>query len=305
MRIIYMGTPDFAVLPLKNLAKKHEVVLVVSQADKPKGRGHKLQPTPVKACAVELGIEVFQPESLKDPSTFEYLRSFKPDVIVVAAYGKILPECILKLPPCGCINIHASLLPKYRGAAPINRAIMNGDKIGGVTIMYMAEGVDTGDMLLQKSFDISEMNVGEYHDKLSELGSEALLEALDNICCGQCCPIKQNESEATYAPKITKEELFLPFEMNAKDAFNMIRGLSPAPCAYIVFGGKRIKIVECELCEKTGEAGKVICADKNGITIAFCDGSITLKRIRPEGSGEMSGGAYYVGHASEFCEEKK
>ena len=300
MRVIFMGTPDFSVLPLRRIAEKHEVVLVVSQPDKPKGRGYKLLPTPVKACAEELGIEVYQPEKLNDESVVEYLRSFNSDIVVVAAYGKKLPVSILEMPKYKCINIHASLLPKYRGAAPINRAIMNGDKTGGVTIMYMAEGMDTGDMVLQRSFDISSMTAGEYHDRLSEVGSDAVLEAMELIESGSAHPIKQNDEEATHAAKITKEECFIPFDTDATAAYNKIRGLSPSPCAYIEFCGKRIKIVECELSTDTGDIGKVLSADKNGIKLAFVGGSIIMKRIRPEGSGEMTGWAYVLGHESEF-----
>ncbi|MBP3387774.1 MAG: methionyl-tRNA formyltransferase [Clostridia bacterium] len=300
MRVIYMGTPDFSVLPLRRIAERHEVVLAVTQPDKPKGRGYKMLPTPVKECAQSLGIEVYQPEKINDEAVIEYLRSFEADIIVVAAYGKKLPVSILEMPKYKCINIHASLLPKYRGAAPINRAIMNGDKTGGVTIMNMAEGMDTGDIVLQRSFDISTMTAGEYHDRLSEVGSDAVLEAMELIESGRACPVKQNDDEATHAAKITKEECLVEFDMNATAAYNKIRGLSPVPCAYIVLNGKRIKIVECELSCDEGESGKVLCADKNGIKIAFDGGSIVLKRIRPEGSGEMTAWAYVLGHEAEF-----
>lgn len=300
MRVIYMGTPDFSVLPLRRIAERHEVVLAVTQPDKPKGRGYKMLPTPVKECAQSLGIEVYQPEKINDEAVIEYLRSFEADIIVVAAYGKKLPVSILEMPKYKCINIHASLLPRYRGAAPINRAIMNGDKTGGVTIMNMAEGMDTGDIVLQRSFDISTMTAGEYHDRLSEVGSDAVLEAMELIESGRACPVKQNDDEATHAAKITKEECLVEFDMNATAAYNKIRGLSPVPCAYIVLNGKRIKIVECELSCDEGESGKVLCADKNGIKIAFDGGSIVLKRIRPEGSGEMTAWAYVLGHEAEF-----
>lgn len=300
MRVIYMGTPDFSVLPLRRIAERHEVVLAVTQPDKPKGRGYKMLPTPVKECAQSLGIEVYQPEKINDEAVIEYLRSFEADIIVVAAYGKKLPVSILEMPKYKCINIHASLLPRYRGAAPINRAIMNGDKTGGVTIMNMAEGMDTGDIILQRSFDISTMTAGEYHDRLSEVGSDAVLEAMELIESGRACPVKQNDDEATHAAKITKEECLVEFDMNATAAYNKIRGLSPVPCAYIVLNGKRIKIVECELSCDEGEPGKVLCADKNGIKIAFDGGSIVLKRIRPEGSGEMTAWAYVLGHEAEF-----
>ncbi len=300
MRVIYMGTPDFSVLPLRRIAERHEVVLAVTQPDKPKGRGYKMLPTPVKECAQSLGIEVYQPEKINDEAVIEYLRSFEADIIVVAAYGKKLPVSILEMPKYKCINIHASLLPRYRGAAPINRAIMNGDKTGGVTIMNMAEGMDTGDIILQRSFDISTMTAGEYHDRLSEVGSDAVLEAMELIESGRACPVKQNDDEATHAAKITKEECLVEFDMNATAAYNKIRGLSPVPCAYIVLNGKRIKIVECELSCDEGESGKVLCADKNGIKIAFVGGSIVLKRIRPEGSGEMTAWAYVLGHEAEF-----
>lgn len=300
MRVIYMGTPDFSVLPLKKIAAVHEVVLAVTQPDKPKGRGYKMLPTPVKECAQSLGIEVYQPEKINEESVIEYLRSFNADIIVVAAYGKKLPPEILEMPKYKCINIHASLLPKYRGAAPINRAIMNGDKIGGVTIMNMAEGMDTGDIVLQKSFDISKMTAGEYHDKLSEVGSDAVLEAMELIERGKACPVKQNDDEATHAAKLSKEECFVSFDMNAEEAYNKIRGLSPVPCAYIVLNEKRMKIIECELSSDVAAAGTVLSADKNGIKIAFVGGSVLMKRIRPEGSGEMTAWAYVLGHEAEF-----
>lgn len=226
MRIVFMGTPAFAAEALRALCEDggHDVALVVTNPDKPSGRGHKLTPPPVKDYALSRGIEVFQPLTLRDESARETLRAVGADVFIVAAYGKLLPPEILALPPLGCVNIHASLLPRWRGAAPINRAVMAGDAVGGVTVMYMAEGLDTGDMILKKELPIPpQMTAGEYHDRLAVLGGEAINEYLALAASGTVPREKQDDASATYAAKLTDDDRRLDFAAAAQG------GLQPHP----------------------------------------------------------------------------
>lgn len=293
-----MGTPDFAVPALKKLITTEDVVLVVTQPDKPKGRGYTLQPSPVKQTAVDAGIEVYQPQTLKDEAVVEKLRELKPDVIIVAAYGKILPESILNIPPLGCINIHASLLPKYRGAAPINRAIMDGETVGGVTIMYMEKGLDTGDIILRKPVDIPpDMTAGEYHSILSALGADAMVETLENFKNGRTTRTKQDDNLATYAAKIDKSECEIDFTLPASVIVNHIRGLSPFPGAYTEICGKRTKLYGAVESNGKGKPGEILQADCSAgcLEIACGEGSIMICDVQPEGCRLMSTKAYLTG----------
>lgn len=290
-----MGTPDFALFSLDALVKSGEdVVGVVTQPDKPKGRGLTLTPPPVKAYAIEHGIEVYQPTTLKDGAFLETLQALDPEMIVVVAYGKILPKYVLDYPKYGCINIHGSLLPKYRGAAPMQRAIMDGEKVSGVTSMYMAEGLDTGDMLIKEEVEISEDdNFETVHDKLGEAGARVILLTVEAAKSGTLKPEKQDDSLSTYAAKIEKAECLVDFSMDAHTIHNHIRGLSPFPLAFTYLpNGKMLKIVRAhfESAKDTGEYGKVIRADKNGIAVAAKDGLVVIEVATPEGKKAQSAG---------------
>ena len=231
LKILFMGTPDFAEMCLRTLVENgQKVVGVISQPDKQKGRGMKVQYCDVKRYALENNLEVYQPETLKDGAILPLLEELNPDIIVVVAYGKILPEYVLKFPKYGCINVHGSLLPEYRGASPIQRAVIDGKKITGVTTMYMDKGLDTGDMLLKREYEIGEnTNTGEAFDDLAKIGAELLLETLDGLEKGSITPIPQNENSATYAEKIFKDECAVDFDEKAQTVHNKIRGLYPFP----------------------------------------------------------------------------
>lgn len=294
-KIVYMGTPDFAVEPLKRICEAgHNVSLVVTQPDKQRGRGMAFTPTPVKAFAMERGIRVFQPQSLKDEEAQSIIKAENADYIIVAAYGKILPKAVLEAAKGGCVNIHASLLPKHRGAAPINRAIMEGDTLGGVTIMYMAEGLDTGDMILSREMAIPDtMTAGEYHDALSVLGAEAICQFLSEETHTRTV---QDDSFATYAAKIEKSETEIDFTQNAVTVYNKIRGLSPYPSAFAVINSRRFKLISAALGNGKGEAGSVISATDKGIEIACGEGSVLITTIQPEGKRAMSAASFLAGN---------
>ena len=298
MRVLFMGTPDFAIPTLRALATKHEVVCVVSQPDKPKGRGMQLHPTPVKAAAIELGIEVRQPVTLKDQAFLPDLTELHPDVIVVVAYGKILPEYVLNFPKYGCINGHGSLLPAYRGAAPMQRAIMEGNKVTGMTTMQMAKGLDTGDMLEKAEVEITpDDNFETIHDKLAEAGANLMLSTLAGLEAGTITPIKQEDALATYAAKIEKADCLLNFNRSAVELHDQIRGLSPIPLAFTKLNGKLLKIVASKVSTETsGKApGTVLSTDKGVIAVATGDGILHITDVLPEGKGRMSAAAFVNG----------
>lgn len=298
MRTMFMGTPDFGLGCLDVLYEKTDVAGVVSQPDRQKGRGHKLMPTPVKARAEALGIPVFQPERIKGGEFLETLKKLNPELIVVVAYGKILPEYILDYPKYGCINVHASLLPKLRGAAPIQRSIMNGDTMTGVTTMMMDKGLDTGDMLIKSEIEITDtMTGGELFDKLSEIGAEVLSETIDRLKDGSLQRIPQNHDEFTYAPMLGKETAHIKWEDSGKNIYNLVRALNPVPLAFTVMDGKIFKITECSYSEKPLPAGAVGKYEKNlGLPIGCGDGSVYIRKFKPQGKGEMSVDDYLRGH---------
>lgn len=298
MRIVFMGTPDFAVASLEALYEAdQEVALVVTQPDRPKGRGYKLTPSPVKSFALEHGTEVISPESLKDEEVIAKLESVNADLFIVTAYGRILSKRILDIPRLGCVNIHASLLPAWRGAAPINRAVMSGDKIGGVTVMFMDEGMDTGDMIIKRSLEIeSDWDAGVYHDALAELGKAALKDFILLAEKGDIPREKQDGTLATYAAKIGNDDAFLSFEESAEDTCNRIRGLSPFPASFFFMEGRRIKVKRAVISDGKGECGTVISTDKGGIELACRDGSVILTVICPEGKGQCDCESYLRGH---------
>lgn len=301
MRILFMGTPDFALFSLRALCESGaEVVGVVTQPDKPKGRGYELMPPPVKVYAMEKGIPVYQPTTLKDGAFDETLRALDPEVIAVVAYGKILPPSVLHYPKYGCINVHGSLLPRYRGAAPMQRAIMEGETETGVTTMYMAEGLDTGDMLLTARVPIEECdNFETIHDKLGAIGAETLLQTLDALERGEIVPMPQDERLATYAAKIEKKDCVLDFSRSARELHDQIRGLSPIPLSFThTPDGKMLKILESRV--STAEiggcaTGTVLSLDNGVITVATGKGTLELLRVLPEGKGRMLAADYIRG----------
>ncbi len=293
--IVFMGTPDFAVEALKRIYEDgHNISLVITQPDKQRGRGMAFTPSPVKAYALEKGLKVYQPQSLKDEEAQSIIKAENADYIVVAAYGKILPKAVLEAAKGGCVNIHASLLPRHRGAAPINRAVMEGDTVGGVTLMQMAEGLDTGDMLLVKETPISDtMTAGEYHDCLAQLGADAISEFLAG---DGFVPVPQNDAFATYAAKIEKSEAEVDFGLDNTAVYNKIRGLSPYPCAFAFIGGKRYKLISAEKGEGSGAAGTVLSAKAEGIEIACGKGSVVITTLQPEGKRAMTAAQFLAGN---------
>lgn len=294
-----MGTPEFAATILSYLADSgHEVGYAVSQPDKAKNRGKKLQPTPVKEEAEKRGIAVLQPEKIKQNEEFlGILREYAPDLIVVAAYGKILPKEILDLPRCGCINVHGSLLPKYRGAAPVQRSIMEGEEITGVTLMYMAEGLDTGDMLAKAETTTAGKTSDVLMDEIAHIGGKLLVEKLPEIEAGTLERVKQDDSLATYAPMIFKEDGRLDFEKTPEEIERLVRGLSPWPGAYTLLDGESFKIWAAEPTgEKTDMAGGTILATSaKGIDIACGGGVLRLTEVQAPGKKRMAAGDYLRG----------
>ncbi|MBP5154971.1 MAG: methionyl-tRNA formyltransferase [Clostridia bacterium] len=299
MRIVFMGTPEFAVSSLEALYESgQDVVLAVTQPDRPKGRGYVLTPSPVKVCALEHGTEVITPEKMRDESVLETLKNAKADMFVVTAFGKILPQSVLDIPPMGCVNVHASLLPKLRGAAPINRAVMNGDTSGGITLMYMDAGMDTGDIISEHETEIpADWDAGDYHDALMEMSKSALKGFIELCESGKSIPRKkQDDGEATYAPKITGEDTLLDFGADCVSVCNRIRSLAPAPCAYFLLCGKRIKVRKAIVSDGSGKPGEVISCDRGGIEIACGKGSVIIKSLCPEGKSLTDAESYLRGH---------
>lgn len=296
MKIMFMGTPDFAVPSLAALAAAgHEIVAVVTGQDKPRGRGCILSPTPVKAFAQAAGLPVYQPLTLRDGAAAALLEETKPDAVVVVAFGKILPPYVLQFPRLGCINVHGSLLPAYRGAAPMQRAIMNGDSVTGVTVMYMAEGIDTGDMIAKACVPIgADEDFEVIHDRLAAAGAELLVRTLAEIEAGRAVREKQDDAKATYAPKITKEELYTDFSAGAFSLHCKVRGTSPFPLSYTKTpDGKLLKIVRTALPgTDTAAAPGTVCGineKENSLRVACGDGKcIDLAVVIPEGRAKMN-----------------
>ena len=303
MKIVFMGTPEFAVPSLEALvAAGHQVVGVFSQPDKPKNRGMKLQPTPVKLCAMVHDLPVYQPTKLRDGTALETIRSLAPELIVVAAYGRILPQEILDYPKYGCINVHSSLLPKYRGAAPINWAILNGEETTGVSIMYMAKELDAGDVILQKETPIGpDEDAQALTVRLADLGAEALSEAVAAIGNGTAARTPQDESRQTYASMLTKEMSPIDWTRSAREIDCQVRGLIPWPCAACDLAGQRFKVYRTAPGEQTGAApGTVLSAGKQGIQVACGRGeSLYLTEIQAEGGKRMAAASYLLGHPLE------
>lgn len=308
MKLIFMGTPDFAAVSLKKLIEKgYEILAVFTQTDKPKGRGNKLAFSPVKELALEQSIPIYQPKTLKDGQYDEIIREYAPDAIAVAAYGKILPRSILDIPPLGCVNLHGSLLPKYRGAAPIQRSVLNGDKITGVTTMLMADGIDTGDMLEKVEAEIGENETaGELFDRLAEIGAELFAHTLGELAENRLTPQKQNEAEATYAPMLSKAEGVIDFSKPAEQVHNLIRGLSDWPCAVAYLNGKRLKIYKSEITTPPSseefECGEIIDT-KNFIVACGNKTAVKLTSVQYDGSKRMGGCEFLRGRRTEVGEK--
>ncbi len=289
MKIIFFGTPDFAIPSLKVLIQsEYEILKVITQPDKKKGRGRKLLPPPVKNLALINSIDVLQPDKIKDKSFIESLRLLKPDLIVVAAYGRILPHEIIELPEKGCINVHASLLPKYRGAAPINWTIINGEKETGICTMLMDEGLDTGNILICRKTDIFNDDTCETLGKrLSELGAEILIETIDRIKKGDIISIPQLGSP-TYARPLNKEDSLIVWSKTAKEIYNLIRGIYPSPGAYTFINGERVKITKASYVVGKEDIGKVVKQDDSGFFIGTSDGVLSILELQPAGKKPMS-----------------
>lgn len=303
MKVVYMGTPDFAVPPLAALVKAgYEVAAVITQPDKPKGRGKTLMPTPVKEEAMKHEIPVYQPVKVRDPEFVEILRELAPDIIIVAAFGQIIPKTILDLPKFGCINIHASLLPKYRGAAPIQQAVIDGEKESGVTIMRMGTGLDTGDMISRIVVPIeAEETGGSLFDKLAQAGAGLLIETLPSIENGTANYEKQPEESPTpYAAMITKKMGLMDFSKSAEELERLVRGLNPWPSAYTFLNGKTLKVWKSTV-EKGVNGGKaapgtITVVDKAGIHVACGENTLVLREVQLEGKKRMETDAFLRGY---------
>ena len=303
-KIIFAGTPDFAASALTALIdSKHEVVAVYTQPDRPAGRGRKLRTSPVKEAALKHDIPVLQPESLKDTAAQETLSAFNADVMIVAAYGLILPQAVLDIPRLGCLNIHASLLPRWRGAAPIQRAIAAGDKKSGITIMLMNAGLDTGDILQLTSCPISNKDTGgDLHDRLAEMGAKAILETLDILDSDKFSATAQDNSQATYAHKIDKSEAIINWQNSATEIERLIRAFNPWPVAFSYIKDKTLRIWQAEVLPENSslEAGTVVRGDKNGIDISCGEGALRILKLQPSGSKAMDVASFMNGHAKQL-----
>lgn len=304
MRIVFMGTPDFAVGTLQALVEsgKHEIAGVITQPDRPKGRGQKLLLTPVKEYALSQQLPVYQPAKVKTPEFIAELRQMQPEIIVVAAFGQLLNQELLTLPPLGCVNVHASLLPKYRGAAPLHYAILQGEKESGVTIMQMDIGMDTGDMLSRVVVPIgSDMTMGELHDELKVKGAELLVVTLDGLAAGKVQPQKQDEAAATYARLLTRSMEQIDWSKPAQQIHDLVRGFNPAPGAFTKLpGGKTLKIWKTVLTEgPAAPAGTVTLLTKKGFCVACGEGTLEILEVQPESKKHMEAKVFCNGRGVE------
>lgn len=300
MNIIYMGTPEFAVPSLVNLHNNgFDISLVITQSDKPKGRGKKLQFSPVKEKALELGIEIFQPKNINEEESIQKIRSLRPDFIIVAAYGQLLKKEILEIPKYGCLNVHASLLPRYRGAAPINWAIINGEDETGITIMNMELGLDTGDMILEKSIPIKDCDdFISIHNKLSDIGAELIIDAIKSIIDDRAIYKPQDNSKSNYAPMLYKETGRIDWNKVGLDIYNLVRGLKPWPNAYTEYKGEIVKIHRVKFLKETtdNKIGEITKVNKEGIYIAVKDGYIIIEELQFPGKKVLTVAQYLAGN---------
>ena len=300
MRVLYMGTGAFGIPTLRALLEsRHEVIGVVTQPDRPKGRGREVHVCGVKQIALESRIPVYQPEKVRSDEFIERMRSLAPDAFVVVAFGQIIPRSLLDVPRCGSVNVHASLLPKYRGAAPIHYALFSGERVTGVTTMLMDAGLDTGPVLLQQELDIlPQDNTGSLEERLSEIGAPLLLKTLDGLEKGTIVPTPQDDSSATYAPSIKKEDCRIRWNIPATAVVNRVRGCTPRPGAFASINGVAVKIWECSAVAAEGRGsapGRVTCVDGAGITVAAGEGSVCLTEVQPECKRRMTGADFARG----------
>jgi methionyl-tRNA formyltransferase len=300
VKVVFMGTSSFAVPSLARLlTSTHRLLAVVTQPDRPQGRGRRISPSPVKQAALAHGLPVLQPNRARDPAFLAELQALAPEVIVVAAYGQLLPPALIALPPKGCVNVHASLLPKYRGAAPVNWALIHGEQVTGVTIMLMDESLDTGPILLQVAQDIDPADdAGALQGRLAHLGAEALLQALAGLESGTLKPIPQAHAQATYAPKLRKEDGRIRWERSAVEIVHLIRGVTPWPGAFTTHAGKPLRIWRAlATAAEVGEApGTIARIERRGVWVATGDGYLVLQEVQPAGGRRMDVGAYARGH---------
>ncbi len=296
MKLIFMGTPDFAVPCLEYLIEAgHEILAVFTQPDKPVGRKQILTPPDVKVCALKHRLTVYQPDSMRDGTAMEIIRRLEPDAMIVAAYGKILPKEMLEYPRYGCINVHGSLLPKYRGAAPIQWSVINGDAETGVTIMQMDEGIDTGGILMRRAIPIAvDDTAASMFEKLADLGGKTLIEALDKLERGELTCEKQDESLSCYAPMLDKSISLIDWTKSGMAVHNLVRGLYSWPIAYTVLNGKKLKILRTSPCDLSGEAGTILSVSP--LTVACSEGSVIIHELQLEGKKRMDSKAFLIGH---------
>ena len=297
LRVIFMGTPDFAVPCLARLVEISDVVAVVTQPDRPKGRGQKLLPPPVKVFAQEHGIAVYQPVRVKATDFVDVLRGLAPDLIVVVAFGQILSKEILSLPPLGCINVHASLLPRYRGAAPMQWAIVRGEKETGVTTMFMDEGLDTGDMLIRETLPITQaMTAAELHDAMMKLGADVLEKTLFSLSEGTLKRTPQDDALSTYAPLLDKKVGRIDWKKSAQEIHDLVRGLNSWPGAYTMLEGQKFKIWRTRLAEGTAEPGEIVSVTKQGLLVGTGEGMLEILELQAPSKKKMAAGDYVRGH---------
>ncbi len=301
LRVVFMGTPDFAVPCLDRLvADGHDVAAVVTQPDRPKGRGQKLAPSPVKEAALGYGLPVLQPEKIRTEEFQAAMAALAPEVVVVVAFGQFLPKAMLELPRLGCVNVHASLLPRYRGAAPIHWAVMNGETTTGITTMYMDTGMDTGDMILKAELDIApDDTTGKVHDRLKELGAAVLSDTLARLADGTAPRTPQDGTAATYAPLLTRAVERIDWSRPAATVHNQVRGLSPWPGAYCLHVGRTLKVWRSELAATApggGQPGRVVAADETGAVVLTGDGAVRLTEVQPENRRRMGMGEFIRGY---------
>lgn len=303
LRIVFAGTPEFAAEHLKALLDSpHQIIAVYSQPDRPAGRGQKLTPSPVKQLALQHDIPVYQPQTLRDPAAQAELAALKPDLMVVVAYGLILPQVVLDIPRLGCINSHASLLPRWRGAAPIQRTVEAGDAESGVTVMQMEAGLDTGPMLLKVSTPIAaEDTGGSLHDRLASLGPQAVIQAIAGLAAGTLKSEIQDDSLATYAHKLNKDEARLDWSRPAIELERLVRAFNPWPICHSTLAGDALKVHAAELGEGSGAVGTILAADKSGLTVACGEGSLRLTRLQLPGGKSLAFSDLYNSRREQFA----
>lgn len=303
MRIVFAGTPEFAAEHLKALlGTQHQVIAVYTQPDRPAGRGHKLMPSPVKQLAVEHGIAVYQPATLRAPEAQAELAALQPDLMVVVAYGLILPQVVLDTPRLGCINSHASLLPRWRGAAPIQRAVQAGDSESGVTVMQMEAGLDTGPMLLKVTTPITATDTGgSLHDRLAVLGSQAVIQAVDALAAGTLTGEMQDDSLANYAHKLNKDEARLDWSRPAVELERLVRAFNPWPVCHSTLNGEPLKVLAATLGEGSGQPGQILAASKDGLTVACGEGALRLTRLQLPGGKPLAFADLYNSRREQFA----